>query len=104
VTVDSPDDIGAAREVLAGLSVGDVEVDLAARTLLAPISGGARVLTTALRELDLRGVALSDVGLRRPTLDDVFLTLTGHLAEPSGDAAGSAPRARPDETAAEVAT
>jgi len=35
----------------------------------------------ALRALDAAGVALQDVGLRRPTLDDVFLTLTGHAAE-----------------------
>ena len=38
------------------------------------------MLTAALRELDARGVELSDIGLRRPTLDDVFLTLTGHRA------------------------
>jgi ABC-2 type transport system ATP-binding protein len=37
-----------------------------------------------LRELDARGVRVTDIGLRRPTLDDVFLTLTGHAAEPAG--------------------
>jgi ABC-2 type transport system ATP-binding protein len=46
------------------------------------VIGGAAVLADALRRLDSQGVALDDVGLRRPTLDDVFLTLTGHAAEP----------------------
>ena len=46
-----------------------------------PVSGGAAVLTDALRRLDAAQVTLDDVGLRRPTLDDVFLTLTGKHAE-----------------------
>jgi len=87
VTVDAPEHLAAAEKVLSGLSVGDVEVDVEARSLLAPISGGARVLTAALRQLDDHGVEISDVGLRRPTLDDVFLTLTGHVAEPETDSA-----------------
>jgi ABC-2 type transport system ATP-binding protein len=82
VTVEDPAHLELAQQVLAALAVGDVEVDVSARSLLAPISGGARVLTTALRHLDDHGVEISDVGLRRPTLDDVFLTLTGHVAEP----------------------
>ena len=88
VTVDAPEHLAVAEKVLSGLSVGDVEVDVEARSLLAPISGGARVLTTALRQLDDHGVEISDVGLRRPTLDDVFLTLTGHVAEPETDSDG----------------
>ena len=40
------------------------------------------MLTRALRELDARNIPITDVGLRRPTLDDVFLALTGHVAEP----------------------
>jgi ABC-2 type transport system ATP-binding protein len=34
-----------------------------------------------IRDLDERGVEIDDVGIRRPTLDDVFLSLTGHVAE-----------------------
>jgi ABC-2 type transport system ATP-binding protein len=89
VTVDAPEHLAAAEKVLSALAVGDVEVDVEARSLLAPISGGARVLTTALRQLDDHGVGISDVGLRRPTLDDVFLTLTGHVAEPEADGTGA---------------
>ena len=46
-----------------------------------PITGGAQVLTEALRVLDDAGIGIDDVGLRRPTLDDVFLSLTGHASE-----------------------
>jgi ABC-2 type transport system ATP-binding protein len=35
--------------------------------------------------LDAEGIAVSDIGLRRPTLDDVFLSLTGHAAEEKKD-------------------
>lgn len=49
--------------------------------MIAPVSGGAQTLTAALRSLDAEGVELADVGLRKPTLDDVFLFLTGHVAE-----------------------
>ena len=83
VTVDSPDLIDDAKQVLAGVAVGDVEVNVATRTLLAPIAGGVASLSTALRELETRQVAVSDIGLRRPTLDDVFLTLTGSPTEPT---------------------
>jgi ABC-2 type transport system ATP-binding protein len=34
-----------------------------------------------IRELDTRGIEIDDIGLRRPTLDDVFISLTGHTAE-----------------------
>lgn len=73
--------VGTAHEVLARFSVGEVHIDERTRGLTAPISGGATTLTQALRDLDARGIVVQDVGLRRPTLDDVFLTLTGHVAE-----------------------
>jgi len=43
----------------------------------------ATVLVESLRELDAEGIAVQEVAVRRPTLDDVFLTLTGHAAEES---------------------
>jgi ABC-2 type transport system ATP-binding protein len=45
-----------------------------------------------IRALDEAGIAIDDIGLRRPTLDDVFLSLTGHAAEqePTDDAADAA--------------
>lgn len=74
-----------AHRVLSQFSVGDLHVE--GRTLTAPITGGAQTLTEVLRSLDLDGVALRDVGLRRPTLDDVFLSLTGRVADSRTEAA-----------------
>jgi ABC-2 type transport system ATP-binding protein len=54
-----------------------------------PAPDGARTLTQALRQLDAAGVAAEDVALRKPTLDDVFLALTGHRATtPTGNGPG----------------
>jgi ABC-2 type transport system ATP-binding protein len=80
--------------VLAELAVGEVQVDEHSRKLTAPVTGGTGVLMAALGRLDANGIALLDFGLRRPTLDDVFLTLTGHAAEPT--AAASADHPQPD--------
>jgi ABC-2 type transport system ATP-binding protein len=87
--------LGRAREVLAPLGTTDPVVESHGRRLTVPITGGSPVLVEALRRLDAAGVAVQDVGLRRPTLDDVFLTLTGHPAdqpaapEEPGDAASA---------------
>jgi ABC-2 type transport system ATP-binding protein len=82
LVVEKPSDVALARPVLAELAVGEVLVEEHNRRLTAPVSGGAGALMAALRRLDAEGVTVLDVGLRRPTLDDVFLTLTGRAAEP----------------------
>ena len=79
VALQSEASIEEARLLLAPFSVGDLSV--AGRSLTAPVSGGAQTLTEALRSFDSAGIELRDVGLRRPTLDDVFLSITGHLSE-----------------------
>jgi ABC-2 type transport system ATP-binding protein len=83
ISLHSEVSVDDARRVVSRFSVGDVRV--VGRSLTAPITGGAQTLTDALRALDSEGVALRDVGLRRPTLDDVFLALTGHVAERSDE-------------------
>jgi ABC-2 type transport system ATP-binding protein len=50
-----------------------------------PVATGTASLVEALRLLDGAQIAVSDVALRRPTLDDVFLSLTGHAAEAADD-------------------
>lgn len=70
-----------ARTALAQIASGDIITTDVSRTLLAPISGGSSVLPEAIRALDAAGVRFDDIALRRPTLDDVFLALTGHVAE-----------------------
>lgn len=79
VTLESEKTLPDAKRVLTRFSMGELRIE--DRTVTAPISGGAQTLTRALRALDDEGVELVDVGLRRPTLDDVFLSLTGHVAE-----------------------
>ena len=81
ITVGDDAQVGAAVELLGPLAAGELTVDEGRRSLVVPVSGGAAVLADALRRLDGAGVRVDDVGLRRPTLDDVFLTLTGHMAE-----------------------
>lgn len=81
VTLQEGASIDDAQRVLSRFAVGEVFADSRTRTLIVPISGGAQTLTDALRDLDAGGIKLRDVGLRRPTLDDVFLTLTGHAAD-----------------------
>ncbi|UGQ09375.1 ATP-binding cassette domain-containing protein [Yinghuangia sp. ASG 101] len=73
--------IATASEVLGGFSREDVSIDRHTRRLTIPVQGGAKLLAEVIRELDQRGVEIDDIGLRRPTLDDVFIALTGHHAE-----------------------
>ena len=69
------------------------QVAPAARRLSVPVSGGAPALVAAVRELDQAGIPIEDVALRRPTLDDVFLRLTGSTtAASSEERAASRPR------------
>ncbi len=70
-----------AVTALRTVSDGDPTADEHTRRLVAPVSGGSTVLVDAVRALDAQGVKVDDLALRRPTLDDVFLTLTGHAAE-----------------------
>jgi ABC-2 type transport system ATP-binding protein len=81
LTVAATKELVVARSALASLAVGDVAVDEQARQLTVPVSGGSDALAEALRRLDSDAVKPLEIGLRRPTLDDVFLALTGHAAE-----------------------
>ncbi|MFG2996388.1 ATP-binding cassette domain-containing protein [Streptomyces sp. NPDC048340] len=81
VVVHERDHIATAREVLAGFGKGETTVEEHTRKLTVPVAGGARLLAEVIRELDGRGIEIDDIGLRRPTLDDVFISLTGHAAE-----------------------
>jgi ABC-2 type transport system ATP-binding protein len=81
VVVHDREHIGAAAEVLTGFGKGETTVEEHTRRLTVPVTGGAKLLAEIIRELDTRGIEMDDIGLRRPTLDDVFLSLTGHVAE-----------------------
>ena len=89
VVVQDAGELGRARDVLLGVSSGDVLVEEHVRRLTAPVTGGGKVLVEALGRLDAAGIEVLDVGLRRPTLDDVFLTLTGHGTEQTTEGAAA---------------
>ena len=97
VVLDDRSDVAATESVLSALAVGEIQVDEQGRSLTAPITGGVDVLRQVLQRLAEREIKVVDIGLRRPTLDDVFLTLTGHTAEEvaeshaKGDGDGTAP-------------
>ena len=71
-----------ARAALADVASGDeVHADGDGRALSVAVTDGTRALRRVLERLDAEGVAVLEAGLRRPTLDDAFLTLTGRPAE-----------------------
>jgi ABC-2 type transport system ATP-binding protein len=72
--------IDDARRMLGEIGIGAATVDEHTRRVTAPSEGGATRLATVIRDFDEAGIAIDDIGLRRPTLDDVFLSLTGHVA------------------------
>jgi ABC-2 type transport system ATP-binding protein len=84
--------IDDARRIVGEIGVGQATLDEHTRRVTVPSEGGAKRLATVIRELDEAGIAIDDIGLRRPTLDDVFLSLTGHVAEekPEEDAEAAA--------------
>ncbi|KND30404.1 MULTISPECIES: ATP-binding cassette domain-containing protein [Streptomyces] len=88
VVVHERERIPEAIGVLTGFGKGETSVEEHTRLLTVPVTGGAKLLAEVIRELDTRGIEIDDIGLRRPTLDDVFLSLTGHLAEAKDEAEG----------------
>jgi ABC-2 type transport system ATP-binding protein len=80
-TVTSAAMLPDLAERLRSLGSDEPQVDEQIRRLTLPVRGGADVLAEALRRLEGSDAEVVDVGLRRPDLDDVFLSLTGHVAE-----------------------
>ncbi|MFD5725562.1 MULTISPECIES: ATP-binding cassette domain-containing protein [unclassified Streptomyces] len=89
VVVHDPEQIERARTVLTRLGEGETTVLPNMRKLTVPVDGGAKLLAEVIRDLDAQGVEIDDIGLRRPTLDDVFISLTGHAAEQEKNEAGN---------------
>ena len=81
-------DVPAAVEALWPLCADGCKVRNRERTVTLPINDGAHLVPEVVRAMDAAGVAIDDVGTRRPTLDDVFLNLTGHRAEENNSDGG----------------
>ena len=93
VVVKNAAHLQQARHLLVGLAGAEPTVDEHTRRLSLPVRDGSASLVEALRRLDAVPIAVSDISLRRPTLDDVFLALTGHNTDPAGEP-GLAPAVR----------
>jgi ABC-2 type transport system ATP-binding protein len=84
-----------ARNALA--PVGDGEAVVADGTVRLPLRRRSGAIAEAVRRLDERGIAIDDIAVRTPTLDDVFLTLTGRAAESEDRASKPDPEREPEE-------
>jgi ABC-2 type transport system ATP-binding protein len=84
LTVSHASDLPLARQMVSE-HVSEVHVDEAARQLTAP-AGGLGDMTRIAAVFEHSSIELDDLGLKRPSLDDVFLHLTGHRAETTADA------------------
>jgi ABC-2 type transport system ATP-binding protein len=73
--------LASAADAIAGLGCEQPQVQPDEARILLPVTSGGGVITEAVRRLDRANVELVDLAMRRPTLDDVFLTLTGRHAE-----------------------
>lgn len=78
ITVGTAQQVPVAVSALTTIGTGAPTADAHTREISVPVTGGAAALVDAIRRLDEQGVQVLDIGLRRPTLDDVFLSLTGH--------------------------
>jgi len=82
VTVAPESDLAAARAVLSRYAEGELHVDPGRRAVSAPVPEGVRSIPAIAAAMSAAGVLMDDLGMLRPSLDDVFLTLTGHSADP----------------------
>lgn len=72
------DRVAAALQSIAS---GPITTDQISLKILVPVTGGSTAIVSAVRALDDASISIADIALRRPTLDDVFLSLTGHATE-----------------------
>jgi ABC-2 type transport system ATP-binding protein len=86
VTLVDPAQLEAVAGLLAGCTDAEAVIDRPLRTVTVPTGEGVAGLATVARSLADAGIAVEDLSLRQPTLDEVFLTLTGTPIEQDDDA------------------
>jgi ABC-2 type transport system ATP-binding protein len=85
--------VGEAVQAVAGLTESEPRVDVETRRVVLRVGNrGSQALIEAVRRLDAANAETNGLALHRPSLDDVFLAVTGHAAESDGD--GAAPPRR----------
>lgn len=81
IVVESTDDVSKAAIAIAEFGSAPAITEDLTKTILLPVAGGSTAIVNIVRKLDENGILIADIALRRPTLDDVFLSLTGHVTE-----------------------
>jgi ABC-2 type transport system ATP-binding protein len=81
IVVHNPSDIGAAASILDRVCQGDIQVDRDMRRLSTSTTSRVADLIATARAMDDAGIALDDIAVRRPTLDEVFLHVTENSRE-----------------------
>ena len=89
VVVWQQDDLEPVRKIMDEVSSVRAATNVPAHEVSAEVAGGPRALTELVLRLDAAGIEPRDIGIHRPTLDDVFLRLTGHAAEDKHEEAAS---------------
>ena len=79
--VVSEENLETAKEIIERVTHGQASVDHGIRKISVPVGDGSQSLIAVIREFDSAGIHALDLALKRPSLDDVFLSLTGHTAE-----------------------
>jgi ABC-2 type transport system ATP-binding protein len=90
IVVDSAEDVSKAAIVISEFGSAPAITEDLTKTILLPVAGGSTAIVNIVRKLDENNIAIADISLRRPTLDDVFLSLTGHVTEKTEEVAGPA--------------
>src|SRR3954471_5355724 len=83
VVAQNAEDLDRVSQLMSGCAQAAPSIDRATRSVTAPTDGGPGAIAALASDLAEAGIAVEDLGLRQPTLDDVFLTLTG---TPAGEA------------------
>ena len=98
LTVAHKGDMDTTVRTVRPYSAGEIQVNTDNRHLVVPVTQGSQLLAAVVRDLDAAQITVDDLALRRPTLDDVFLALTGRAAEEEeADMSSALPTTRPLE-------
>ncbi|CAB4653454.1 unannotated protein [freshwater metagenome] len=81
IVVESAGDVANAAALIQEFGSAPAITEDLTKTILLPVAGGSTAIVNIVRKLDENKISIADIALRRPTLDDVFLSLTGHATE-----------------------
>jgi ABC-2 type transport system ATP-binding protein len=90
IVVESTADVTSAVNLIQEFGSAPATIEEVTKTVLLPVAGGSTAIVNIVRKLDENKIAIADIALRRPTLDDVFLSLTGHATENTEETPGPA--------------